>query len=696
MNAKFASAYQRPSRRRLKVFAFDPSLGLQLDTAKLNEMTLDVIWEVDKEGGRSILAPGPVGEYLEVIDFDPASDCFYEPVDLNDGHLLAQDGLAPAEGNPQFHQQMVYAVAMNTIEKFEQALGRVALWAPRIIRDSRGRAKGEEFVKRLRIYPHALREANAYYSPHKKALLFGYFPSRGGDRTQLPGAMVFTCLSHDVIAHETTHALLDGLHPRFIEATNHDVHALHEAFADLVALLQRFSHPEILESQIVRTKGDLEKQNMLGQLAQQFGMSLGNRGALRDALGQVDPETGEWHRHEPDPSLLDEIFAPHARGAILVAAVFDAFLTIYKSRSADLFRIASNGTGILPEGDIHPDLARRLAHEAARSADGVLRMCIRALDYVPPVDITFGDYLRGIITADLDLHPEDKFHYRIAFVEAFRKWGIFPHGIRSLSVASLCYPRLDIPAEDLGDTNSVAPNKMKTMQRAAGSLFSSLPEKLANAHFAKTSKQPVSLHDHGASVVKTRDLSFEWDLAGDREAIYNTMRENAAIIHRWLTQGNIRKMLGDFGLTLSSKSPASVFKSWDDKTPSIEIHSVRSAQRRGDRGEIKTDLVVEICQRRRGYFDLDEQKKVDNNKRKLGRRENGDFRFRRGCTLIIDTSTKKIRYVISNRGSILDNGELERVRQFLTGEGSEPINAFHALNYPSSQNEEEFAALHRR
>ena len=32
-------------------------------------------------------------------------------------------------------------------------------------------------MRRLRIYAHALRERNAYYSPDKKALLFGYFPA---------------------------------------------------------------------------------------------------------------------------------------------------------------------------------------------------------------------------------------------------------------------------------------------------------------------------------------------------------------------------------------------------------------------------------------------------------------------------------------------------------------------------------------
>src|SRR5207302_8723807 len=143
-------------------------------TAVLNRTVVNVPWEVDRLTGEDLLRPGPVGEYLEVVDVDPASSCAYEPVDLSDPYLLAQDGLPPSEGNPQFHQQMAYAVAMTTIRHFEQALGRRALWAPRRYRDGHG--WHEDYVARLRVYPHALREANAYYSPEKKALLFGYFP----------------------------------------------------------------------------------------------------------------------------------------------------------------------------------------------------------------------------------------------------------------------------------------------------------------------------------------------------------------------------------------------------------------------------------------------------------------------------------------------------------------------------------------
>lgn len=390
-----------PLSRKLRVFAFDPSVAAQFDMAGISEMTIDVPWERN-------LQPGPVGDYIEVIDADPASGAFYRPVDLNDPRVLAQQGLPPSETNPQFHQQMVYAVAMATIVHFERALGRVALWSSHHDKGS----PEESFVRRLRIYPHALRDRNAFYSPEKKALLFGYFPVGIKDANNTPGTLVFTCLSHDIIAHETTHALLDGVHPRFNEPINQDVLAFHEAFADIVALFQHFSYPGVLRDQISRTRGNLANENLLGQLAQQFGRASGRGNALRDALGDIDPKTGKWKPKEPDVRILERTAEPHARGAILVAAVFGAFLKVYRSRTLDLYRIATDGTGVLREGDIHPDLTRRLADEAARTASYVLQMCIRGIDYCPPVGVTFSDYLRGVITADYDLNPDDSAGYR--------------------------------------------------------------------------------------------------------------------------------------------------------------------------------------------------------------------------------------------------------------------------------------------
>src|SRR5262249_38986461 len=145
-----------PPHRRLRVYSLDPVVDIQLETSLISRSVLNVPWEP--------VHPGPVGEYVEVVDIDPSSDCVYDPVDLNDPSLLAQDGLSPSNGNPQFHQQMVYAVAMKTIANFERVLGRKVLWAERS-REEGGkwiREPERRYVQRLRIYPHALRDQNAY------------------------------------------------------------------------------------------------------------------------------------------------------------------------------------------------------------------------------------------------------------------------------------------------------------------------------------------------------------------------------------------------------------------------------------------------------------------------------------------------------------------------------------------------------
>src|SRR5262249_22597372 len=207
----------------------------------------------------------------------------------------------------QFHQQMVYAVAMTTIRNFEVGLGRVALWAPHVDEENGHEGPGE-FVRRLRIYPHGMREANAYYSPLKKALIFGYFPavdSASGDI--LPGGMVFNCLSYDIIAHEITHALLDGMHRHLIlsSLTNPDVYAFHEAFADMVVVFQRYTFPSVAAHQVARTRGNLDRRNLMGQIASQMGKALGRAGALRDLYeGETDPATGEPKPKETDHTAL--------------------------------------------------------------------------------------------------------------------------------------------------------------------------------------------------------------------------------------------------------------------------------------------------------------------------------------------------------------------------------------------------------
>jgi hypothetical protein len=698
------SLAQPPASRRLRIYAFDPSLSLRLDTAPINEMIISVPWEHDPTTGRSRLEPGPIGEYLEVIDVDPASGLCYPPVDLNAPGLLPTDGLAPAEGNPQFHQQMVYAVAMATIGHFERALGRVALWATH---EDAGRVR--RFVRRLRIYPHALRDQNAYYSPGKKALLFGYFPVRAKDAHNTPGTLVFSCLSHDIVAHEVTHALLDGVHPRFGEPTNPDVHAFHEAFADIVALFQHFAYPGILAHQIGRTRGRLENENMLAQLAQQFGQATGRAGALRDALGHVDSKTNAWVRRPPDARVLEQVHEPHARGAILVAAVFGAFLLVYRNRTADLYRIATGGTGVLPDGDIHPDLASRLAAEAADCAQYVLQMCIRAIDYCPPVDITFGDYLRAIVTAAVDLNPEDEHGYRVAIIESFRAWGIHPRRTRGMSVESLQWDTLaavmaDLQAQQIRPTARVG---ARSRPRAPGA-WSEVVKDFRGLGARQTAPPPgaenadeiadagLTASDRGAAA------RFEpWNLESDRFTVWRTSEVNRFALWRWLVQGDGRKYADAFGLVLESASaPMTVYRN-HKMMPSVEVHAVRTALRRSPRGALLSELVVELTQRRRGYFDPARQARADAHRQPISRSIDGDFIYRAGCTILMDPVTLLPRRIIRTAGTVADDSELERMRRFLTGEVPADGNAFDSghpmsLRRRASARREPFAALHRR
>ena len=72
-------------------------------------------------------------------------------------------------------------------------------------------------------------------------------------------------------------------------------------------------------------------------------------------------------------------------------------------------------------------LADRVVEDAADAADHLLTMCIRSLDYCPVVDITFGDFLSAMLTADIELVPNDtKYGYRKRLQRQFEQWGIAP------------------------------------------------------------------------------------------------------------------------------------------------------------------------------------------------------------------------------------------------------------------------------
>jgi len=395
-------ALDKPKRRPLQIYASDPMAGKGFGNR--------VVVTIENE----TVAPGPSGSRIMVIDYNATTDRYYPPVDLNDVNLLMLSGLAPTESDPRFHQQMVYAVAMRTLENFDRALGR--------------RLHVARAGKPLRLFPHAFHGTNAFFDPEMNAVLFGYFRADDVDAgDNLPGQTIFTCLSHDIIAHEVTHAIVHRLRPHLLEPSNVDVLAFHEAFADLVAIFQHFSFAEVLKTQIQATGSNLRKADLLLGLARQFGHATSMGKSLRSAL------------NDQNLRLRPEVDEPHERGAVLVAAVFDAFIRLYESRTADLLRLANSAGSTL-----HPDLVARLSSEASKLSQAMLTACIRAFDYLPPVDVTFGDFLRAVVTADLELSPEDESGMRAAIIDAFRLRGIHPEGVTSLAEESLVWK----PPED--------------------------------------------------------------------------------------------------------------------------------------------------------------------------------------------------------------------------------------------------------
>lgn len=679
-----AEDYPHPTARRLRIFSFDPALAARHDLAGMSGVTIEIPWEAN-------LGKGPIGEYIEVIDVDPGSNAAYAPVDLNSPALLATDGLKPSESDPRFHQQMCYAVAMKTIEHFERALGRKALWSAH---QHREQGFAENYVPRLRIYPHALRQQNAFYSPIKKALLFGYFPTKAKDGRNTPGTTVFTCLSHDIIAHETTHALLDGVHPRFNEPVNEDVLAFHEAFADIVALFQHFSYSGVLRDQIARTRGDLSRQSVLGQLAQQFALASGRGDALRSYLGRE--ENGKWMPIKPDPNVLDQTAEPHDRGAILVAAVFGAFNKVYQARTRDLFRIATEGTGVLREGDIHPDLVNRLADEAQQCSDRALQMCIRAIDYCPPVGITFGAYLRAIVTADYDMNPADREHWRLAFIESFREWGISPQNARSMAEDSLLWPtekevveeRVKLAPDSFEkDVQSARQRSRDLMTRT----FTQTAPTQADDDYSRKAMRGAAHWQKPTN--KPQNVLTPSGLSMDRFDAWLDADKQAAMFHSWLMQEDWAWLARAFGLVIDvSGLPATISTSEKTGRANVEIHSVRTAMKRGALGWPEQHMVVAVTQWRAGFFDRDTQKKMD--QRPGAWKDPGrDFKYRTGCTLLIDPEVMQIRRVIRTPGTVANDDELDRMRRYLL-DGLSPPNAFAGVAERFSSSAEPFAFLH--
>ena len=396
-------AYRRrpgdPLRRPLKIYALDSGTA-RIDAATT---TVHVPWEP--------LGPGPTGALMFVDPRD--GEAAIVGADLDDPRMLIASGLDPSVSDRRFHYQMVYAVCARVYTQFQRALGRLIPWG----------FDASDQQGRLRLRSHDLDcGPNAVYQKDRKQISFGYFsgPESGAGRTA-PRGDVFTCLSHDIIVHEFTHALLDGLRSHFMIPTHPDVLGFHEGFADLVAVFQHLLYGNVVEEQLRRVDGNLDQATLLTNIAEQFGNATRGR-ALRCVV------SNEIIPYRPD-------MEPHEMGGVLLSAVYTAFMAVYKRKTATLVRLAYR----TPSGHLPAELVTLMAGKAADLAEQFLAMCIRAIDYCPPVHLQLGEYLRALVTADRELVPDDPWNYRDELISSFAARGIYPPGVSQLSEDALCW-----------------------------------------------------------------------------------------------------------------------------------------------------------------------------------------------------------------------------------------------------------------
>jgi hypothetical protein len=402
----------RPATRKLTIIAKDPGMRIGGPGGPLAFTQVSVPAE--------ILAKGPTGYRIKIVDYNATEgQAYFDEQDYQDAEGDLIDPFAPVApetfldpvyqrrclAHPNFHAQNAYAIAMRTLGLFERALGRRVSWS----------SGGHQ----LHIAPHAFAQANAFYSEADRALMLGYFH-------RADGVPIFTCLSHDIVAHETTHALLDGLRSRFTEPSGPDQAGFHEGFADIVALLSIFSLEPVVAAAIgedgafalgkrnislvsaAKLTPNAIKRSILLGLAREVGEELerSDRNALRRSIA-ISPKEGRRMRNDPDE---------HARGEVLVAAMMNAFLEIWTDRIA--------GLGRFNETYLNLDA---VVGEGAKVAGQILNMAIRALDYCPPTDIDFSQYLAALLTADKEVVPDDGEHgYRTVILDSFKAYGIKP------------------------------------------------------------------------------------------------------------------------------------------------------------------------------------------------------------------------------------------------------------------------------
>lgn len=337
------------------------------------------------------LMDGPTSARIAVVDYGSSTGKLEKPARWDrerrcfvfDYKGKTEPITSKRRGEPQFHQLNAWAVIQSVLDIFEEpwVLGRSAPWA----------FEGN----RLIVAPHAGCLANAFYDRHSKSIRFYYC---GPEEKR-----VYTCLSHDIIAHETGHAILDGLRPGYIEDSSLQTTAFHEFVADLTAIVTSLLNNELRWEVAEELANSLPPDpiaaslEVVSSLAEEFGQYATGRPYVRSAQNDKTIETVRDSR------------SPYQWSEVLTGAMFDIFRgMVAKNVEKD----------VKAKGKAYPRRALSQAINRFR------RTALQPLDYLPPVDVQFSDYATAVLRADQVFDPVDDDGYRDLMRQCFRQRGV--------------------------------------------------------------------------------------------------------------------------------------------------------------------------------------------------------------------------------------------------------------------------------
>jgi len=242
--------------------------------------------------------------------------------------------------------------------------------------------------KQLLVVPRAGEMDNAFYHRDSRSLQFYY-----GSSSQ--GTTVYSGLSQDIVAHETAHAIIDGIAPDLYDSISPESLAIHEGLADLTAALLSMRNRELTHKPgkgITNTK-EFQESSRFSRIAEEFGRWRGHGDALRDVCNTKTMDPNADYDSRVDSS------SPHSTSEVLSGLLFAVFCTRFAAAARDPAvkrKITREDAAAQPEG-----LRYRIAYACNRT----LGLAYRGLDWLPPGDASFADLVGAMLAADREFFP---------------------------------------------------------------------------------------------------------------------------------------------------------------------------------------------------------------------------------------------------------------------------------------------------